>query len=50
MAKDERIAVRLDVATKAALAKIAEEDRRSLSSVVEKIVVDWLKRLPRGKG
>lgn len=43
MAKDERIAVRLDAATKAALAKAAENDRRSLSSMVEKIIADWLK-------
>ena len=43
MAKDERIAVRLDAASKAALTKAAEEDKRSLSSMVEKIVTDWLK-------
>jgi hypothetical protein len=49
MAKDERIAVRLDAATKAALAKAAEEDKRSLSSMVEKIVSEWLKARPRGK-
>lgn len=49
MAKDERIAVRLDTKTKAALTKAAEEDKRSLSSMVEKIVTDWLKALPRGR-
>jgi len=44
MAKDERIAVRLDAETKARLAKAAADDKRSLSSMVEKIVADWLKR------
>ena len=41
--KDERIAVRLDTKTKAALTSAAEEDKRSLSSMVEKIVTDWLR-------
>jgi hypothetical protein len=49
MAKTERIAVRLDAATKAELTKAAEEDKRSLSSMVEKIIADWLKRVSRGK-
>ena len=49
MVKDERIAVRLDAATKAALAKAAEEDRRTLSSMVEKIIADWLRAQPKGK-
>jgi hypothetical protein len=48
MAKEERIAVRLDAPTKALLAKAAADDKRSLSSMVEKIITDWLKRLPRG--
>jgi hypothetical protein len=43
MAKEERIAVRLDAATKAGLAKAAQEDKRSLSSMVQKIIADWLK-------
>lgn len=43
MAKDDRIAVRLDSKTKAALLKAATQDRRSLSSMVEKIITDWLK-------
>ena len=46
MSKDERIAVRLDSATKAALAKAAGEDKRSLSSMVEKIIADWLRAKP----
>jgi len=44
MAKDERIAVRLDAATKAQLAIAAAEDKRSLSSMVERIIADWLRR------
>lgn len=47
MAKDDRIAVRLDAATKAALAKAATDDKRSLSSMVEKIITDWLRSNPR---
>lgn len=43
MAKDERIAVRLDAAAKAALVRAAQEDSRSLSSMVEKIIADWMK-------
>ena len=50
MAKDERIAVRLDTRTKAALAKAAEDDKRSLSSMVEKIVSDWLRKHPKKRG
>jgi len=49
MAKDERIAVRLDAQTKEALAKAAEKDGRSISSMVERIVSEWLKRQPRGR-
>lgn len=49
MAKDERIAVRLDTETKAALAKAAEADRRSLSSMVEKIIADWLRDRPKSR-
>ena len=47
MAKDERIAVRLDTATKLALAKAAAEDKRSLSSMAEKLISEGLKS---GKG
>jgi hypothetical protein len=43
MAKDERIAVRLDTTAKAALAKAAEADGRSISSMVERIVAEWLR-------
>lgn len=43
MAKDARIAVRLDAETKARLAKAAQADKRSLSSLVEKIIAEWLK-------
>jgi hypothetical protein len=49
MAKDERIAVRLDAVTKVKLAQAADEDKRSLSSMVEKIVTDWLKKRSNGK-
>jgi hypothetical protein len=49
MAKDDRIAVRLDATTKAALAKAASDDMRSLSSMVEKIIAEWLKRKGHNK-
>jgi hypothetical protein len=44
MTKEDRIAVRLDAPTKASLAKAAKDDKRSLSSLVEKIVTDWLRK------
>ncbi len=49
MAKDDRIAVRLPSETKMALAAAAAIERRSLSSMVEKIVTDWLEK-PKRKG
>jgi predicted transcriptional regulator len=47
MPKEQSISIRIDDATKAALTKLAEDDKRSLSSLVQKIIADWLKR--RGK-
>lgn len=49
MAKDTNLAIRLDSETKEALARAADEDGRSLSSLVAKILKDWLRRQPRGK-
>lgn len=53
MAKDERIAVRVDTATKTALARAAEKDERTMSSLAGKIITDWLraeaKRVGKGK-
>jgi len=49
MAKEKQIAVRLDAETKAALEKAAAEDIRSVSSMVEKIVVEWLKNNAKRK-
>ena len=51
--KTGRIAVRITAEAKAALTSAAEEDKRSLSSMVEKIVTDWLRRQAseaKGKG
>jgi uncharacterized protein (DUF1778 family) len=44
MAKDERIMVRLDAATKTRITKAAEADQRSVSAMVAKIIIDWLKK------
>jgi len=43
MAKESPIAFRVDAEVKEALTKAAKEDRRSLSSLVEVILIDWLK-------
>lgn len=43
MAKDERIAVRLSAVTKDRLTKAATADKRTLSSLLEKIIDDWLR-------
>jgi len=44
MAKTTPLGVRLEPDTKAALEKAAEADRRSLSSMIDKILTDWLKK------
>jgi len=46
MNKDERIAVRLSSVTKEKLTKAAAADKRTLSSLLEKIIDDWLKAAP----
>jgi len=43
MKKPLPTSVRLPDEVKAALAKAAEDDTRSQSSMIEKIVTDWLK-------
>jgi uncharacterized protein (DUF1778 family) len=49
MAKEDRIAVRLDAQTKMALLKAAADDKRTLSSMVAKILADWIKAHRGGK-
>lgn len=43
MAKESPIAFRVDAEVKEALNKAAKDDRRSLSSLVDVILTDWLK-------
>lgn len=44
MGKTPSLGVRLQPETKAALEKAAAADMRSVSSLVEKILVEWLKK------
>jgi hypothetical protein len=44
MAKLTPLGVRLEPDTKAALEKAAADDRRSLSSMIDRILVEWLRR------
>lgn len=37
------IGVRIDVETKEALARAARDDRRSMASLADKILTDWLR-------
>ena len=43
MAKTPSLGVRVQPETKAALEQAAKDDLRSVSSMVEKILVEWLK-------
>ncbi|HEX2526906.1 MAG TPA: hypothetical protein VHL31_11510 [Geminicoccus sp.] len=43
MAKTNSLGVRLQPDVKAALEKAAKDDMRSLSSLMEKIVTEWLR-------
>jgi hypothetical protein len=43
MTKTPSLGIRVQPATKEALERAAAEDVRSVSSLVEKILVDWLK-------
>jgi hypothetical protein len=43
MPKEAPIAFRIDAEVKAALQRAAAEDRRSLSSLMDKILVQWLR-------
>jgi len=38
------VSIRLNPETKAALEKAAKDDMRSLSSLLEKILVEWLRK------
>ena len=44
MTKEKRIAVRLDAETKRQLEVVAAADQRSVSTMVARIVTDWLKQ------
>jgi len=43
MVKDATVSIRLDARLKAALAKAAAEDHRTVTSLMEKILSDWAK-------
>lgn len=43
MKKDQPIAFRVDAPLKTALEKAARDDQRSLSSLIVKILTDWLR-------
>jgi hypothetical protein len=43
MRKSEQMAIRLPAETKAALERAAKDEIRSMSSLVERIVTDWLR-------
>jgi hypothetical protein len=43
MAKTPSLGVRVQPQTKAALEKAAKDDLRSISSLIEKILVEWLR-------
>jgi hypothetical protein len=43
MGKSPSLGVRVQPDTKAALEKAAKEDLRSVSSLIEKILVEWLR-------
>ena len=43
MAKTPSLGVRLEANVKSALEKAAKDDLRSLSSLVEKILIEWLR-------
>lgn len=51
MAKTPSLGIRVQPETKAALDKAAKDDLRSVSSLIEKILVEWLRAkgyLPKG--
>ena len=53
MPKTPSLGVRVQSETKAALEKAAKEDMRSVSSLIEKVLVEWLRAkgyLPAASG
>ena len=44
MAKTNSLGIRVQRETKAALEKAAADDMRSMSSLIDKILVEWLRR------
>ena len=51
MAKTTPLGVRFSPDVREALTRAAQEDRRSIASLIEKIVADWLRErgyLPKG--
>lgn len=43
MGQTTPLGVRIEQETKAALEKAAKDDRRSMASLVDKIITDWLR-------
>jgi hypothetical protein len=43
MSRDTQLGIRLPAEVKLALAKAAKADARSMSSMVEKVMTDWLR-------
>ena len=50
MTKTDPIGIRLEPEEKAALAKAAAADERTMSAMARKIIVDWLRRHGHMKG
>jgi hypothetical protein len=53
MSKTPSLGVRVQPETKAALEKAAKDDMRSVSSLIEKVLVEWLRAkgyLPKAPG
>jgi hypothetical protein len=44
MGKTPSLGVRVQPSTKAALEKAAKDDLRSVSSLIEKILIEWLRK------
>lgn len=43
MAKDKALGLRIEEKLKDAMARAAKDDHRSLASLIEKVMSDWLK-------
>lgn len=47
--KDNSITIRIDTDTKTKLEQIAKADERSVSSLISKIIKDYLNKIPGGE-